>query len=118
MAGGSKLIRVCTCEEYAPDALELHAPQLFCPVCQLWSAVRQLASGGEQLSSGRAGRYVLTELRVFAGLKVARRGPSGRALLQERRGWVDPGSWGIFFQATPLGRVSLSRLSSLSGLGQ
>ena len=55
MAGGPRLIRVCIREEYAPDALELHVHQLFCPVCQLWPSVRQLASAGEQLFPGWAG---------------------------------------------------------------
>ena len=56
MAGGSKLIRVCPCEEYAPDALELHAPRLFCPVCQLGPVARRPASAGERLVPGRAGK--------------------------------------------------------------
>ena len=38
--GGSKLVRVFICEYYAPGALELHAPQRFCPVCLSWPAVR------------------------------------------------------------------------------
>ena len=66
MAGGSKLARARTCEDYAPDALELHVPQLLCPACQLWPAVRELASAGEHLLPERPGKKVLSELRGFA----------------------------------------------------
>ena len=38
--GGSKFVRVFVCEDYAPGALELLAPQLFCRVCLSWPAVR------------------------------------------------------------------------------
>ena len=31
MATDSHMVRVCVCEDYAPDALELHAQQLFAP---------------------------------------------------------------------------------------
>ena len=69
MAGGSVLERVRICEDYAPEALELHVPQLSCPVCQLWPAVRELASAGEPVFSGWRGKNVLTELRGFADLR-------------------------------------------------
>ena len=52
MAVGSKLVRVCICEDYAPGALELHAPRPLCPVCRLWPVARRLASAGEQLYPG------------------------------------------------------------------
>ena len=65
MARDSKLVRVCICEQYAQDALELHAPQLSCPVCQMWPAIRQLAATGGQLFSGWAGKKISTELRSF-----------------------------------------------------
>ena len=38
--GSSKLVRVFICEYSAPGALELHAPQRFCPACLSWPAVR------------------------------------------------------------------------------
>ena len=69
MAGGSKPTSVCICEEYAPDAVELHAPQPFRPVCQPRPAVRRLASAGEQLFPGCAGEKALAELREFEELK-------------------------------------------------
>ena len=28
MASGSRMVRLCVCEEYARDSLELHVPQL------------------------------------------------------------------------------------------
>ena len=40
MATGSRLARVCICEEYMRGSLELHIPQLVCPVCQLSPAIR------------------------------------------------------------------------------
>ena len=58
--GGSKLTRACICEVYAPDALELHVPQLLCPFCYLWPAVRRLAAAGGKLFPGRAGKKALT----------------------------------------------------------
>ena len=75
MAGGSKLVRVCTCEDFAPDALELRVPQLLFPVCQLWPAVGELASAADQLLPGWAGETGLSELRGYANLKEWR-GPS------------------------------------------
>ena len=69
MAGGSKLTCVCICEEYFPDSLELHVPQLFRPVCQLWPAGRQLASAGEQLLPGRTGEKAPTDIRGFEELE-------------------------------------------------
>ena len=64
MARGSKIARACICEQYAQDALELHVLQLFCPVCQIRPAIRQLAATGEQLLPGWAGGRVLAELRA------------------------------------------------------
>ena len=66
MASGSRLVRTCICDEYADDSLELHIPQLLCPVCQLWPAIRQRASVGEALFEGWAGKRVLSDLRDFA----------------------------------------------------
>ena len=69
MATGFRLVRVCTCEDYMGGSLELHIPQLLCPVCQLWPAIRQRASVGDPPLPGWAGRKVLTELRAFAGVR-------------------------------------------------
>ena len=69
MTGASKLARVCICEGYAPGALAPHVTQLFCPVCQSRPAVRELASAGEPLFPGWAGKKVPTELRGVAGLR-------------------------------------------------
>ena len=33
IAGGSKPVRMYTSEDYAPEALKPHIPQLFCPAC-------------------------------------------------------------------------------------
>ena len=46
---GSRSARVCICEEYMGESLELRAPQLLCPVCHLWPAIRQRASVGGPL---------------------------------------------------------------------
>ena len=46
MASGSRLVLACICDEYAGDSLELRAPQLLCPACQLWPAIRQKAPVG------------------------------------------------------------------------
>ena len=43
MASGSTIVRFCLCEDYAPESLEFRVPPLFCPTCQLWPAIRQLA---------------------------------------------------------------------------
>ena len=66
MASGSRLVRACICDEYASDSLELRIPQLLCPVCQLWPAIRQRAPVGGALFEGWAGKRVLSELRYFA----------------------------------------------------
>ena len=47
MAARSRLVRVCICEEYMRESLELHIPQLLCPVCQIWPAKRQRVAEGE-----------------------------------------------------------------------
>ena len=66
MAAGSRLVRACICDEYTRDSLELHIPQLLCPVCQLWTAIRQKTPVGEPLFPGWNGKRVLSELRDFA----------------------------------------------------
>ena len=56
------------CEDNAPDAPELHSPQLFCPVCQPWPAIGRLAHVGQPVFPGWTGKSVLTELRSAAHL--------------------------------------------------
>ena len=60
---------MCLCEQNAPESLELHIPQLLCPVCQLWQTVRLLAAVGEPLFPGWAGRKVLPEFGALAGTR-------------------------------------------------
>ena len=66
MATGSRMARACICEDYSPASLELHIPQLLCPVCQLWPAIRQRVPVGGALFEGWTGKRVLAELRYFA----------------------------------------------------
>ena len=85
MSGGSKLVRVCNCEDSAPESLERHARQLLGPGCQLWPAVSQLASAGEPLFPGWAGEKVPTVFRGGAdrmGARSFRRG-AARATREE-----------------------------------
>ena len=92
MASGSRLVRACICDEYASDSLELRIPQLLCPVCQLWPAIRQRAPAGGALFEGWNGKRVLSDLRDFAagrewpraaklGTNSVRRG-AARAMLE------------------------------------
>ena len=53
---------------HAPDALELEAPQLSCPVCQVWPAICRLAQVGRPTLPAWTGRSVLAELRPAARL--------------------------------------------------
>ena len=66
MATGSRMVRVCVCEDYAQGYLELHAPQLYCPVRHLRPAICRIAAIGQPLSPKRKGKLVLTELRSLA----------------------------------------------------
>ena len=66
MASGSRLVRACICDERASDSLELHIPQLLCPVRQRSPAIRQWAPAGGALFEGWAGKRVLSDLRDFA----------------------------------------------------
>ena len=106
MATGSRLVRACICEEYSLDSLELHIPQLLCPVCQLWPAIRQQAPVGGALFEGWTGKRVLAELRYFAegrewpranrlGTHSFRRG-AARAILEAGGSFAQllrPGQW-------------------------
>ena len=55
MATGSLLAQACICEEYMGASLELHIPQLPCPVCQLRPAARPRAAAGAPPFPGWAG---------------------------------------------------------------
>ena len=77
MATGSRLPRVCICEEYMGESLELHIPQLLCLVCQPRPAIGQRSAAGEPSSPGRAGKKRTSDLRAFAG---ARNWPRGDKL--------------------------------------
>ena len=66
MSGGSRMTRVCICEASAPYSLELHVPQLFCPVCTPWPATTQKAAMGEPLLGSWKAQRVLQEIRAFA----------------------------------------------------
>ena len=127
MAGGSKLVRVCICEHYDQDTLELHVPQLFCPVCQLWPAIRRLAATGEQLAPWRTGKKVLTDLRAFGESREWRK--AGRLGTQSfRRGaaWAVLEAGGFFSQLLRAGRWRSSayqlflgrRLDLVRGIGR
>ena len=52
MAAGSRSARVCICEDHMRESLELHFPQLLCPVRQLWPAIRRRAAAGGPLFPG------------------------------------------------------------------
>ena len=66
MAAGSRMVGVCVCEHYAQGSLELHVPQLYCPVCHLWPAICRIAAIGQPLFPTWAGKLVLTKLRSLA----------------------------------------------------
>ena len=96
---------MCICEEYAQDALELNAPQLFCPVSQLWPAIRQLAATGEQLFPGWAGKDVLTELRAFGDPREWRgAGRLGNHSFRRGAARVDLEAGGAFYQLLRAGQ--------------
>ena len=67
MAAGATMVRCCICADYPADSLELHVPQLFCPVCSLWPAIRASVATGGELFPAWSGKRVLSELRAFAG---------------------------------------------------
>ena len=77
MASWSRLVRACICEDYARDSLELRIPQLLCPACQLWPAIRQRTPAGGPLLEGWAGKRVPSDLRDFA---AGREWPRGAKL--------------------------------------
>ena len=117
MAGGSKRVRACICEHYAPGALELRAPQLFCPVCQLRPAAREFASSGDQVFPGWTGQSDVGASGLRTPKGVARGEPLGRLPLQGECSKGDPGSWSFAPPAPSLGPVALIRLLALRGLG-
>ena len=74
MAAGSGMAHGCICRDYAPELLELHAPQLFCPICRLRPAITRLSLAGETLFPCWTDRRVPQELRVFANAREWRYG--------------------------------------------
>ena len=66
VASGSRMVRVCVCEDYAQGSLELHAPQLYCPARHLWPAICRIAAIGQPLFPTWTGKLVLAELRPLA----------------------------------------------------
>ena len=41
VAGDSRMIRRCMCDKYPEGSLEIHVPQMFCPVRGLWEYIRR-----------------------------------------------------------------------------
>ena len=60
------MARDCVCGDCAPDSLELHAPQLFCPVSRWWPALTRWTAVGESLFPGWTARKVVKGLRSRA----------------------------------------------------
>ena len=119
MAAGSRMVRVCVCEDYAQDSLELHVPQLYCPVCHLWPAVCRIAAIGQLIFPTWTGKLVLTELPSVAhfggwaqasklGTRSVRRG-AARAFLEAR---------GSFSQRLRAGQWHLSAYKLYLGMGR
>ena len=66
MATGSAIARVCICDDFAQDALELHIPPLLCPAPPLWPATRNRVEVGGALFPDWAANRAISELRAFA----------------------------------------------------
>ena len=49
ISSGSRMVRVCVCEYYTPDSLELHVPQPSCPGRLLGPAISRIARAEERL---------------------------------------------------------------------
>ena len=93
MSGGSRMIRWCMCDKYPEGSLEIHAPQIFCPLYSLRRNIRRRARAGDQLFPGLNGHIFTDRLKITArrcGLEKAdrlrshsiRRG-AARAILDE-----------------------------------
>ena len=65
MAAGSRILSGRICGHYPADCLELHVPQLFCPLCYRWPRVVGHAGAGEALLPSRTGRKVRKVLHEF-----------------------------------------------------
>ena len=66
MAEGSRMVRKCICHKYPTGSLEIHVPQLFCPVCSFWENMRRRVMCGEKLFPGITGSTFTHSLRSMA----------------------------------------------------
>ena len=66
-AGGPRMIRKCVCNEYPAGLLEIHVPQLSCPVCSLRANVRHRVRADEQLFPGLTGPGAADKRRSAPG---------------------------------------------------
>ena len=41
------MVRKRSCQKYPEASVEIHVPQLFCPVCSFWENVRRRVRAGE-----------------------------------------------------------------------
>ena len=55
LAGGSKMVRKCTCYRCPVGSAEMHVPQLYCPQCPFWGNARRRVRTGEKLPPGITG---------------------------------------------------------------
>ena len=69
MMGGSLIVRVCICQDYPPDSLELHIPPLLRPMCDFLPAITMQNAAGQGLFPMWSGKKVVSELRSFAQVK-------------------------------------------------
>ena len=65
MTARSRIVRGGTRENYLPDSLDLHIPQLFCPVRSLRPAMVARTQAGGLLHPMWAGKEVPRALREF-----------------------------------------------------
>ena len=52
MSRGSRMIRRCICEKCPDGSLEMHAPQMVCPLCSLWGNARREVRVWEKMFPG------------------------------------------------------------------
>ena len=74
LSSGSGLVRVCVWEDFTPESLGLHVPQLFCPVCRPRPAITRVVRAGQSLFPNWTARWVLEEPRSLARSKEWRNG--------------------------------------------
>ena len=66
MPGGARMVRKCICRRYPEGSLEIHVPQLFCPVCSFWESMRRRVMTGEKLFPNITGSTFVSSLRCMA----------------------------------------------------